>query len=116
VTCPIIRIHPTIIAQAAATVATMMPGRFFLGVGTGENLNEHIQGSHWPPHDVRQEMLEEAIAVLRLLWRGERKATEDVTTPLKTPACTRCPKNLRRLWLPQAVHRPPSWQAKPAMD
>jgi len=70
VTCPTIRIHPAIIAQAAATVAAMMPGRFFLGVGTGENLNEHILGDRWPPHDVRLAMLEEAIAVMRLLWQG----------------------------------------------
>src|SRR3989442_15851390 len=47
VTCPLIRIHPAIIAQAAATAAIMMPGRFFLGVGTGENLNEHITGRKW---------------------------------------------------------------------
>jgi coenzyme F420-dependent glucose-6-phosphate dehydrogenase len=48
----------------------MMPGRFFLGVGTGENLNEHILGDRWPPHDVRLEMLEEAVEVMRLLWKG----------------------------------------------
>jgi coenzyme F420-dependent glucose-6-phosphate dehydrogenase len=70
VTCPTIRIHPAIIAQAAATAAAMMPGRFFLGVGTGENLNEHILGDRWPPHDIRLAMLEEAIAVIRLLWQG----------------------------------------------
>ena len=70
VTCPILRIHPAIIAQAAATAAMMMPGRFFLGVGTGENLNEHILGAHWPPIQVRQEMLKEAVKLLRLLWRG----------------------------------------------
>jgi coenzyme F420-dependent glucose-6-phosphate dehydrogenase len=70
VTCPTIRIHPAIIAQAAATVASMMPGRFFLGVGTGENLNEHILGDRWPPHDIRLEMLEEAVEVIRLLWQG----------------------------------------------
>ena len=58
------------IAQAAATAAAMMPGRFVLGVGTGENLNEHILGDHWPPHDVRLEMLEEAVRVIRLLWQG----------------------------------------------
>lgn len=71
VTCPIIRTHPAIIAQAAATAAAMMPGRFFLGVGTGENLNEHIFGDRWPPHDIRLEMLMEAIDVIRLLWSGE---------------------------------------------
>src|SRR3712207_8347243 len=48
VTCPTVRIHPAIIAQAAATSAAMMPGRFFLGVGSGENLNEHILGEGWP--------------------------------------------------------------------
>jgi G6PDH family F420-dependent oxidoreductase len=70
VTCPMIRIHPAIIAQAAATVATMMPGRFFLGVGSGENLNEHVLGDRWPLPDERLEMLEEAVEVLRLLWQG----------------------------------------------
>jgi coenzyme F420-dependent glucose-6-phosphate dehydrogenase len=71
VTCPTMRIHPAIIAQAAATSATMMPGRFFLGVGTGENLNEHILGHRWPPHDIRLAKLEEAVKVIRLLWQGE---------------------------------------------
>ncbi len=55
VTCPAHRVHPAIVAQAAATTATLMPGRFFLGVGTGENLNEHILGASWPEVDVRQE-------------------------------------------------------------
>jgi coenzyme F420-dependent glucose-6-phosphate dehydrogenase len=59
-----------VIAQAAATAAAMLPGRFFLGVGTGENLNEHILGGRWPPGEVRLEMLAEAIDVLRLLWQG----------------------------------------------
>jgi G6PDH family F420-dependent oxidoreductase len=70
VTCPMIRIHPAIIAQAAATVAAMMPGRFFLGVGSGENLNEHILGDRWPLPDERLEMLEESVEVMRLLWDG----------------------------------------------
>lgn len=70
VTCPLIRTHPAVIAQAAATMASMMPGRFFLGVGTGENLNEHITGERWPAIDQRLEMLEEAIAVIRELWTG----------------------------------------------
>ena len=70
VTCPTIRTHPAIIAHAAATAAAMMPGRFFLGLGTGENLNEHILGDRWPAGHVRLEMLEEAIEVIRLLWRG----------------------------------------------
>jgi coenzyme F420-dependent glucose-6-phosphate dehydrogenase len=71
VTCPLIRMHPAIVAQAAATTAAMMPGRFFLGVGTGENLNEHVTGARWPSASERLEMLEEAIAVIRRLWAGE---------------------------------------------
>jgi coenzyme F420-dependent glucose-6-phosphate dehydrogenase len=70
VTCPMIRTHPAVIAHAAATVAAMMPGRFFLGLGTGENLNEHVVGARWPPGDERLEMLAEAIDVIRLLWAG----------------------------------------------
>jgi len=70
VTCPLMRISPAIVAQAAATAAVMMPYRFFLGLGTGENLNEHITGLHWPPASQRLEMLEEAVAVIRLLWQG----------------------------------------------
>jgi G6PDH family F420-dependent oxidoreductase len=71
VTCPLIRTHPAIIAQAAATTATMMPGRFRLGVGTGEALNEHILGGVWPRPAIRLEMLEEAVEVIRRLWTGE---------------------------------------------
>jgi G6PDH family F420-dependent oxidoreductase len=71
VTCPTIRIHPAIVAQAAATAAVMLPGRFRFGVGSGENLNEHILGDRWPPTEVRLEMLEEAVEVMRRLWRGE---------------------------------------------
>jgi coenzyme F420-dependent glucose-6-phosphate dehydrogenase len=70
VTCPLIRIHPAIIAHAAATVGCLMPGRFFLGVGTGENLNEHVLGAKWPSPDERLELLEEAVEVIRLLWQG----------------------------------------------
>jgi coenzyme F420-dependent glucose-6-phosphate dehydrogenase len=76
VTAPIIRIHPAIIAHAAATAACLMPGRFFLGVGTGENLNEHILGDKWPPADTRLEMLEEAIDVMRTLWQGGQQSFE----------------------------------------
>lgn len=71
VTCPILRTHPAIIAQAAATVAEMMPGRFFLGLGSGENLNEHVIGTGWPRARLRIEMLEEATQIIRRLWSGE---------------------------------------------
>jgi coenzyme F420-dependent glucose-6-phosphate dehydrogenase len=74
VTCPMLRIHPAVIAQAAATAASLLDGRFFLGVGSGENLNEHILGDKWPPADTRLEMLEEAVEVLRLLWQGGQQS------------------------------------------
>jgi coenzyme F420-dependent glucose-6-phosphate dehydrogenase len=71
VTCPTIRMHPAIVAQAAATTACLLPDRFVLGLGTGENLNEHVVGMGWPhPHE-RLEMLEEAIGLIRQLWTGE---------------------------------------------
>jgi G6PDH family F420-dependent oxidoreductase len=71
VTCPTVRIHPAVIAQAAATSSLMLDGRFALGVGSGEALNEHILGDRWPPADIRLSMLEEAIEVMRQLWQGD---------------------------------------------
>jgi G6PDH family F420-dependent oxidoreductase len=70
VTCPTMRIHPAIIAQAAATSAVLLDGRFVLGVGTGEAINEHIFGDAWPNTSVRLAMLEEALDVIRKLWTG----------------------------------------------
>ena len=71
VTCPTVRIHPAVIAQAAATAAVQLDGRFTLGVGTGEALNEHVLGDVWPSADVRLEMLEEAVDLIRELWEGD---------------------------------------------
>jgi len=70
-TCPTMRYHPAIVAQAAATVATMSGGRFTLAVGAGERLNEHIVGEHFPAIDQRQAMLAEAIGMISALWSGE---------------------------------------------
>jgi G6PDH family F420-dependent oxidoreductase len=70
VTCPIIRYHPAIVAQAAATVGVISEGRFTLGLGAGENLNEHVVGRDWPPVSVRHKMLDEAIEIIQGLWRG----------------------------------------------
>jgi G6PDH family F420-dependent oxidoreductase len=70
VTCPTVRIHPAVIAQAAATASVQLDGRFVLGVGSGEALNEHVLGDRWPPVDVRLDMLEEAVEVIRALHRG----------------------------------------------
>jgi G6PDH family F420-dependent oxidoreductase len=74
VTCPTIRIHPAIIAQAAATSAVLLDGRFRLGIGTGEALNEHVTGARFPTIEQRLDMLEEAVEVMRRLW------TEDFVT------------------------------------
>jgi G6PDH family F420-dependent oxidoreductase len=71
VTCPTVRMHPALVAQAAATASLQLEGRFVLGVGSGEALNEHITGAHWPNADVRLEMLEEAVEVMRLLWNAD---------------------------------------------
>jgi G6PDH family F420-dependent oxidoreductase len=69
VTCPLVRTHPVVIAQAAATCGTMTD--FTLGVGSGEALNEHVTDSRWPPADERLEMLEEAITIIRRMFTGE---------------------------------------------
>ena len=71
VTCPTVRMHPAIVAHAAATAAVQLDGRFVLGLGTGERLNETIFGDPWPPAVVRREMLEEAVEIMRALWTGE---------------------------------------------
>jgi G6PDH family F420-dependent oxidoreductase len=70
VTCPTTRIHPAIIAQAAATAGLLTGGRFNLGVGTGEALNEHVTGEPWPAAEVRREMLEEAVGIIAELFAG----------------------------------------------
>lgn len=71
VTCPTVRIHPIVNAQAAATTAMLFDGRFTWGVGSGEALNEHVTGTRWPPADIRLEMLEEAIDLIRAAWKGD---------------------------------------------
>jgi coenzyme F420-dependent glucose-6-phosphate dehydrogenase len=71
VTCPTMRLHPVIVAQAAATTAALLPDRFVLGVGSGENLNEHVIGIGWPHPQERLDMLVEAIHLMRLLWSGD---------------------------------------------
>jgi G6PDH family F420-dependent oxidoreductase len=70
VTCPTFRYHPAVVAQQAATVGLLSDGRFTLGLGAGENLNEHVVGRGWPPANVRHEMLAEAIEIIRALFGG----------------------------------------------
>jgi len=76
VTCPFIRYHPALIAQAAATTALLSDGRFVLGVGAGEQLNEHVVGRPWPSADERHEMLRESLEIIRLLWQGGYRSYE----------------------------------------
>ena len=71
VTCPTVRYHPGIVTQMAETSTTLMEGRFALGIGSGENLNEHIFGDRLPPATVRIERMREAIDLIRKLWMGE---------------------------------------------
>ncbi len=71
VTCPTVRYHPAVVAQKAATLQLLADGRFTLGLGSGENLNEHITGEGWPPVAQRQDMLEEAVTIIRELHSGE---------------------------------------------
>ncbi|MFJ3965669.1 LLM class F420-dependent oxidoreductase [Streptomyces sp. NPDC090036] len=71
VTCPTFRYHPAVVAQKAATMQILSGGRFRLGLGSGENLNEHIVGTGWPAAHVRLEMLEEAADIIRRLFAGE---------------------------------------------
>ncbi|MBT2209054.1 TIGR03557 family F420-dependent LLM class oxidoreductase [Actinomadura sp. NEAU-AAG7] len=71
VTCPIMRYHPAVVAQKAATVGVLSDGRFTLGLGAGENLNEHVVGRGWPSADVRHEMFAEAVEIIRALFGGD---------------------------------------------
>mgnify|MGYP005837795419 CR=1 FL=1 len=76
VTCPIIRYHPSVIAQASATLDSFAPGRTYLAVGTGEALNEYSSTGFWPEYGIRQEMMGEAIELIRKLWSG-KEVTHD---------------------------------------
>ena len=71
VTCPTMRYHPAVVAQKAATIQLLSEGRFTLGLGAGENLNEHVAGLDWPPADIRHEMLRDAVEIIRALFAGE---------------------------------------------
>jgi coenzyme F420-dependent glucose-6-phosphate dehydrogenase len=91
VTVPGQRYHPAIIAQAAATFSEMFPGRFWLAVGSGEALNEHITGERWPPKADRNARPKEAVDVIRALWRGET-ANHDGRVRVKEARLYTCPE------------------------
>src|SRR3978361_1606007 len=75
VTCPTMRYHPAVVAQKAATLGLLSDSRFTLGLGSGENLNEHVVGEGWPPVAVREEMFREAVHVIRELLSGDGYTT-----------------------------------------
>jgi G6PDH family F420-dependent oxidoreductase len=77
VTCPSFRYHPAVVAQAAATLGAMFPGRFWLGLGSGEALNEHVVGGVWPEPHVRLKMMQEAIAIIKKLFSGKVARHDD---------------------------------------
>jgi len=99
VTCPTFRIHPAIIAHAAATAACMLPGRFTLGVGSGENLNEHIFGERWPATPMRIEMLGEAINIIRRLWQGEMQDYEGYFYTVENARIYTLPEELPEIFI-----------------
>jgi G6PDH family F420-dependent oxidoreductase len=76
VTCPVLRYHPAVVAQKAATLGVLSEGRFLLNLGAGENLNEHVVGQRWPAVGERHDMLQEAVEIIRLLLDGERLTFE----------------------------------------
>ena len=102
VTCPTFRIHPALVAQAAATCQDMMEGRFYLGLGTGENLNEHVTGQGWPAYDVRRKMLEEAIGIIRLLWQGGQQSYYGAYFTLENAEIFTMPEVLPEIYLAAA--------------
>ncbi|GAA4166366.1 TIGR03557 family F420-dependent LLM class oxidoreductase [Gryllotalpicola daejeonensis] len=97
VTCPTMRYHPAIIAQAAATMALISDGRFTLGVGAGENLNEHITGEGWPAARIRHRMLREALEIIRLLWKGGYQSYDGEFLSLEDAQVFDLPETLPRI-------------------
>ncbi|MEV4661091.1 LLM class flavin-dependent oxidoreductase [Micromonospora echinofusca] len=95
VTCPTVRYHPAIIAQAAATLAIVSDGRFTLGVGAGERLNEHVVGQGFPSVRGRHERLREALEIIRLLWQGGYQSYEGKHLHLEDAQCSTCPTSRR---------------------
>ena len=92
VTCPGFRYHPAVIAHAAATLGAMYPGRFWLGLGAGEALNEHVIGGEWPEVGVRSGMLFEAVEIIKKLFTGTSSATAARISSSRAPGSTPAPR------------------------
>ena len=97
VTCPTFRYHPAVIAQAAATTALISGGRFTLGLGSGERLNEHVVGKPWPSATERQAMLREALEIIRLLWQGGYQSYDGRYLQLEDARIFDLPEELPRI-------------------
>ncbi|ONI67181.1 LLM class F420-dependent oxidoreductase [Kribbella sp. ALI-6-A] len=97
VTCPFIRYHPAVVAQMAATTALLSGGRFTLGVGAGERLNEHVVGKGWPAVSQRHEMLRESLEIIRLLWSGGYQSYEGKHLQLEDARVFDLPDELPRI-------------------
>jgi coenzyme F420-dependent glucose-6-phosphate dehydrogenase len=93
ITCPILRYHPAIIAQASATLGVLAPGRAYLSVGTGEALNEYAATGEWPGYEERQVMLMEAINLIRSLWTGQETTFDGYITEPAKPGFIPGPKS-----------------------
>ena len=93
VTCPTMRYHPAVVAQKAATLGVLSDGRFTLGLGAGENLNEHVVGEGWPAVDDRHDMLEEALEIIRALLAGELLTYAGDTSGSTRPGSGTCPRS-----------------------
>ena len=114
VTAPIIRMHPAIVAHAAATAAAMLEERFFLGLGTGERLSEHVVGERWPGATERRAMLEEAVGLIRELLAGDNGSADRRKILLQSATAASCsldqPSPRRSTWR-RAARRAPRWPA-----
>src|SRR5919112_453963 len=97
VTCPFIRYHPAIIAQAAATTQILSDGRFTLGVGSGERLSEHVVGRGWPAVHVRHQMFRESLEIIRLLWQGGYQTYEGKHLTLEDAQVFDLPETLPKI-------------------
>jgi G6PDH family F420-dependent oxidoreductase len=106
VTCPTFRYHPAVVAQQAATVGVLSGGRFTLGLGAGENLNEHITGGGWPVARVRHERLKEAVEIIRQLFAGEYVSYQGRHSRSSARSCTTCPTRPRRSASPSPARTP----------
>ena len=93
VTCPTIRYHPAVVAQKAATLGILSGNRFRLGLGSGENLNEHVAGKRWPAVGIRHEMLTEAVEIIGALLTVSRASTSaGATSTSSRPSSGTCPR------------------------